>query len=74
MQYWKKLSLAIGWGNLITAALFFYLLFTFAYLDVSKSILILINNAGEATLELIMLIAFAPFSVYSIYYSLKNAK
>ncbi len=54
---------------LLVLGLFFLDAWLSAYLSPSESVLIKVNDYGEALPELIFLILTAPFILYHVYYS-----
>lgn len=64
----KKIVLKLGWAGLFAYTLVFSYTFLMAYFDKSKSVLVTINQHGEAHVELILLLLLLPSSLFVLYY------
>lgn len=75
---WKSIIKITGMMLLIVMASMFVYTFLSAYISQKYAITVFINRAGEATWELIVILASIPLIIYSLYSwlgaELQNAK
>lgn len=68
----KKVVNVIGTGALIVNLLFVTRMFIMAYMNPNKIYLMNMNNYGEATFEIILVLFLLPFGLYVIIDKVKN--
>ncbi len=66
MKTTKQLLLISGLAFMIWFSLVLMWIFTVAYIDPSKQVLVNINSIGEAKIELFIFILSIPFIIYAL--------